>query len=120
MLREMLFAKLHRATVTECDINYEGSISIDANLLKASGMLPNEKVDIYNISNGERFSTYILKAEAGSGMIGLNGAAALKASVGDKVIIVSYCTLAEKELAHHTPNIVLINSEDNKSFTVKE
>lgn len=116
----MLYAKLHRATVTECDLNYEGSISIDADLLAASRMLPGEKVDIYNITNGERFTTYILEAEAGSGMIGLNGAAARKAAVNDQVIIVAYCALAENEIAHHVPRIVLIQSKDNRAYTIKE
>jgi len=120
MLRTMLFAKIHQASVTERDLNYVGSISIDSDLLKATGMLVNEKVDIYNITNGERFSTYILEAEAGSGKIGLNGAAAHKVKLGDKVIIAAYCQLSERELAHHLPKIIVVNDDKNLSWYIKE
>ena len=120
MLRSLLFAKIHRATVNERDLNYVGSISIDNDILKATGLLLNEKVDIYNITNGERFSTYILEAESGSGKIGLNGAAAHKVNLGDKVIIVSYCQLAEREIPHHKPRIIIMDSDDNLTWTVKE
>lgn len=113
MLRVFLNSKIHRATVTERDLNYVGSISIDADLLKAAGMLPDERVDIYNISNGERFSTYILEAPAGSGMIGLNGAAAHKVNLHDKVIIVTYNSLAEKEIPHRKSTVIVIESDDN-------
>ena len=116
MLRVFLNSKIHRATVTERDLNYVGSISIDADLLKAAGMLPDEKVDIYNISNGERFSTYILEALAGSGMIGLNGAAAHKVNLHDKVIIVTYNYLAEKEIPHRKSTVIVIESEDNLKY----
>jgi aspartate 1-decarboxylase len=109
----MFNAKLHRATVTECDLNYEGSISIDESLIKAAGMLPYEKVDIYNINNGERFSTYIIPAESGSGKIGLNGAAARLCSVGDKIIIVSYKIVASEDILKHKPKIILLD-ENNK------
>ena len=78
MLVTMLRCKLHRATVTECDLHYEGSLSIDADLIKASGLLINERVEIYNIDNGERFATYVIEGKAGAGEIGLNGAAARK------------------------------------------
>lgn len=120
MLRVFLNSKIHRATVTERDLNYVGSISIDANLMHAANMLPNEKVDIYNISNGERFSTYILKAPAGSGTIGLNGAAAHKVNLGDKIIIVTYNHLAEKEIPHHKSTVVVVETEDNLAFKLLE
>lgn len=87
MLVTMLKCKLHRANVTECDLHYEGSISIDPKLIAAAGLLINERVEIYNIDNGERFATYVIEGAKGSGVIGLNGAAARKACVGDKLII---------------------------------
>lgn len=120
MQRVFLHSKIHRATVTERDLNYVGSISIDSDLMKGAGILPGERVDIYNISNGERFSTYTLEAEAGSGTIGLNGAAAHKVDLGDKVIIVSYAYLNEREIEHHKAQIIIIESEDNKRFRVWE
>ncbi len=112
----MLKAKLHRATVTDCDLNYEGSISIDAALLARTGILPNERVDIYNINNGERFTTYAIAAAAGSGMIGLNGAAARKAVRGDLIIICAYAHMTPEEAAEHTPRVVLLG-ERNKPVT---
>lgn len=108
MLRQILLSKLHRATVTECDINYNGSIKIDAALLEASGMHEYEKVDIFDINNGARFSTYIILGEKGSGEIGINGAAARLVQEGDKIIIVSYGMLDEQELANHQPRIVVL------------
>ncbi|RLD98194.1 MAG: aspartate 1-decarboxylase, partial [Aquificota bacterium] len=86
MMRRMFLAKIHRATVTEANLDYVGSITIDAELLKASGILPWEVVEIWNITNGERFNTYVIEGPAGSGVICLNGAAARKVAVGDKVI----------------------------------
>ena len=90
MFRTMMISKLHRANVTFRDLNYMGSITIDKKLLIATGMKANEKVYIYNIDNGQRFSTYILEGEFGSGIIGVNGAAARLVSIGDKVIIINY------------------------------
>jgi len=107
----MMKAKLHRAVVTEADLNYEGSISIDTSLLKESGILVNEKVDIYNIDNGERFSTYVI--EGREGQICLNGAAARRVHRGDKVIIVAYAQMAEKEAAEWKPEVLLLD-ENNK------
>ena len=91
----MMKAKIHRATVTQCDLNYEGSMSIDTDLLTASGILPNEQVDVLNITNGERLTTYAIEAPAGSGIIGINGAGARKAQVGDLVIVVAYAQMSE-------------------------
>ena len=87
MFIEVLKSKIHRVTVTEADLDYIGSITIDADLLAAANMIENERVDIYNITNGERFSTYAIKGEPGSGVIGINGAAAHKAHIGDLLII---------------------------------
>lgn len=107
MLVTMLKCKLHRATVTECDLNYEGSISIDEKLIEASGLLINERVEIYNIDNGERFATYVIRGKRGSGVIGLNGAAARKACVGDKVIICAYAQMDEKEATAYEPRVII-------------
>ena len=93
----LLKGKIHRATVTQCDLNYEGSISVDAALLERSGILANEQVDVLNINNGERFTTYAIPAPAGSGTIGINGAAARLAQKGDLVIIVAYARMEEAE-----------------------
>lgn len=97
MQRTMLKSKLHRATVTDAQLHYEGSVTVDENLLEAADILVHERVDIYNISNGERFSTYAIKGERGSGVICLNGAAAWKASKGDLVIIATYAQVNEDE-----------------------
>lgn len=113
MLRQVLLSKLHRATVTECDINYNGSIKIDSELLQASGMHEFEKVEIFNITNGNRFSTYIILGEPGSGDISINGAAARLVQVGDKVIIINYGMMDDREMQLHKPRIVVLN-EQNK------
>ena len=108
MLRTMLKSKIHRGTVTGADLNYEGSISIDIKLMELADLLEFEKVDIYNINNGARFSTYVIPGE--SGQICLNGAAARMSAIGDKVIIASYI-LSEKN--NYPPKIVIVN-DDNK------
>jgi len=105
-------AKIHRATVTQADLNYEGSISIDTNLLKASGILLHEKVDVLNINNGERFTTYTIAAEAGSGQIKVNGAAARKVCVGDHVIIIAYAAMSEEEAKIFTPKVVVVDGNN--------
>lgn len=114
MMLTMLKCKLHRATVTECDLHYEGSISIDAKLIEASGLLINERVEIYNIDNGERFATYVIEGKRGSGVIGLNGAAARKACVGDKLIICAYAAMSDEEARRHQPAIVLCGSKNKQ------
>lgn len=106
----ILKSKLHRATVTDANLNYEGSISIDTELCKKAGMHNYEKVDILNVNNGERFSTYIIPGT--KGQICLNGAAARKACPGDKVIIVTYTTIPEENADSWKPNVILLN-EDN-------
>jgi aspartate 1-decarboxylase len=114
MLRTMLQAKLHRVKVTEADLHYEGSCGIDRGLLDASGMLPNQYIELYNISNGERFSTYVIEAPRGSGTISLNGAAARKAMVGDLLIICAYSQYSEQEVSVHTPVVVLVDENNQK------
>ena len=117
MKRIMFKSKIHRATVTGADLNYEGSITIDSKLLELADILPYEKVDIYNINNGERFSTYVIPGAPNSGEICLNGAAARKVQKGDLVIIVSYCELEEDEIDGFSPIVVLVD-EDNKPVEV--
>ncbi len=119
MTRTMLLSKLHRAHVTMRDLNYVGSITIDKKLLKASGMKVWEKVEVYNISNGNRFATYILEGEYGSGMIGVNGAAARLVSLDDKLIIVNYGQMTEAEISQHKPKIVIIEDDLNMRFIEK-
>ncbi|WP_455008050.1 aspartate 1-decarboxylase [Neisseria sicca] len=113
MFRTMLGGKIHRATVTEADLNYVGSITIDQDLLDAAGILVNEKVTIVNNNNGERFETYTIPGERGSGVVCLNGAAARLVQKGDIVIIMSYVMLSEPEIAAHEPKVVLVD-EQNK------
>ena len=110
---EILKSKIHRATITQADLNYIGSIAIDEDLLDAANLIENEKVSIYNITNGERLDTYVIKGERGSGIISLNGAAARKVAVGDLVIIVSYATMDFEEAKQFKPNILFPDS-DNK------
>lgn len=113
MIRTMMKSKLHRATVTEANLNYVGSITIDEDLMDAADLLENEKVQIVNNNNGARFETYVITGERGSGVICLNGAAARQVQPGDKVIIISYAAMTTEEARAHKP-IVTILSEDNK------
>ncbi len=115
MLTEFLYAKIHRATVTEANLNYVGSITIDKALLDAANLKAGQKVDILNVDNGERFHTYIIEGRENSGVICINGAAAHKANVGDKVIIVAYALLSEGETVE--PKIVHVD-EKNKIITL--
>jgi aspartate 1-decarboxylase len=109
MLLTMMKAKLHRATVTQADLDYEGSISIDRDLLDASGIMPHEQVDVLNINNGARFTTYAIEAPRGSKVIGVNGAAARLVQAGDKVIVVAYGQLDASEARNYAPNVVLLD-----------
>ena len=121
MLRTMLQAKLHRARVTCADLDYEGSCGIDQALLELSGLRANQYIEIYNINNGERFTTYIIEAPRGSGEITLNGAAARRAMVGDLLIIAAYSTYSEAELAHYRPVVVLLDEHNRpKPMPVSE
>ncbi len=108
MMRYMLKSKIHRATVTAADLNYEGSLTVDRDLMDLSGLVAFEKVKVYNINNGERFDTYVIEGGRGSRVIGLNGAAARKGLVGDLIIIASYCLVDESELEGFAPRIVLL------------
>ncbi len=109
----MLYSKLHRATVTDANLNYVGSITIDQNLLDAAKMRVGQKIDIVNINNGERFSTYIISGERGKGDICLNGAAARKVHVGDKIIIIAYASMTEEEADKHQPKIVILEDDNS-------
>lgn len=106
MLIEVLKSKIHRVTVTEADLHYIGSITIDEDLLDAAGIIENEKVEIYNISNGERFATYAIRGKRGSGVICLNGAAAHKAPVGSLVIIAAYAHMTPEEAKEWHPTVI--------------
>lgn len=114
MLLEFLFSKIHRATVTDADLNYVGSITIDEDLIKAAKLSEWQKVEILNVNNGERFQTYVIKGKAGSKTICLNGAAARKAQKGDKIIIVSYAYFKPHKMEEdYKPTIVLVDDKNN-------
>lgn len=113
MHRHMMKSKIHRATVTEACLDYEGSLTVDQDLLNASAMVPYEMVKVYNVNNGERFETYVIPGEPGSGVLCLNGAAARKGQKGDLLIIVTSAWLGEDEVAEHKPVVVLVD-ENNK------
>ena len=113
MRRFMMKSKIHRATVTEANLDYVGSITIDATLMEQANLLPNEKVQVVDIDNGSRLETYVIPGEAGSGAIGLNGAAARLVHPGDKVIIISYGEFEEVEAHEHEPVVVFVD-EDNR------
>jgi aspartate 1-decarboxylase len=108
----LLKGKIHRATITQCDLNYEGSISVDCALMERAGILPHEQVDVLNINNGERFTTYAIPAPAGSGVIGVNGAAARLAQKGDLVIIVAYARMEEAEAKSFSPRVLLVDANN--------
>ena len=113
MLTKLLKAKLHRACVTQTDINYHGSITIDAALLDASGLLPNEAVTVADCENGNRFETYIIPGKAGSGIIGINGAAARLSDVGHHVIVMSFVHASDSELATHKSRVLILNDKNH-------
>ncbi|MCE2503919.1 MAG: aspartate 1-decarboxylase [Chlorobi bacterium] len=112
MQRFMFKAKIHRATITQADLHYEGSLSVDRTLLEAADLLPYEKVSVVNIANGERLETYVIPAEAGSGVICLNGAAAHKGSPGDLVIIMSYAIMSDEEARTFQPTVVHVDQHN--------
>jgi len=105
-------SKIHRATVTEANLNYEGSVTIDADLMEAADILPHEQVQVLNVNNGERFDTYAIRGSRGTGVICLNGPAARLAQVGDKVIILTYCWMERAELERHTPRVVMVDERN--------
>lgn len=113
MLLEFLYAKIHRATVTDANLNYVGSITIDKNILDKANLSEGQKVDILNINNGERFQTYIIAGEAGNKDFCLNGAAARKAQIGDKIIICAYAQMTPEEAKNFKPTVVQIDENNN-------
>jgi len=112
MLISVCKSKIHRATITEADLDYEGSITIDADLMEAAGLLENEKVQVANVSNGERLETYVIRGEPGSGIICLNGAAARKGNRGDIIIIIAYGLIEQNEAVSFKPKIVKVDSRN--------
>jgi aspartate 1-decarboxylase len=117
MYKTMLQTKLHRARVTHAELEYEGSCAIDGNLLDTAGICEYQQIEIYNITNGERFTTYAIRAEAGSGIVSVNGAAAHKASPGDIIIIAAYVQLDQRELATYKPRLVYLDEQNRITHT---
>ncbi len=122
MERIMFKSKIHRASITQADLNYEGSLTVDEELMEAANMLTYEKISIVNINNGERIETYLIAGERGSRTICLNGAAARRGAVGDRIIIISYANMTEEEAIKHKPTVVLVDEHNNivdKQFAVE-
>ena len=115
MLRTLLKSKIHRATVTEADLDYEGSLTIDRSLMDVADLLPYEEVHIFNVTNGHRFSTYVIEGKRGSNVICVNGAAAHLAREGDCLIIASFATYNEEECTNHSPKLIYV--DDNNDIT---
>jgi len=113
MTFDMLYSKIHRATVSDANLNYVGSITIDEDLLDASKLRVGQKVEIVNVNNGERFSTYVIKGERGSKDMCLNGAAARKVEIGDKIIVIAYASYSESELETYKPIVVHVNDNND-------
>lgn len=111
-MREMFRAKIHRAKVTDANLNYEGNITIDSTLLKASGIIEYEKVAVWNVTNGERIETYVLEGKADSGVICLNGSAARRFEIDDIVIIATFGIFNEDELKNFKPKVILVDNEN--------
>jgi aspartate 1-decarboxylase len=112
MFRTLLKSKIHRVAVTQCELHYEGSCAIDENLLEAANLVENEQIHIWNINNGERFVTYAIKGERGSGMISVNGSAARRASVGDLIIIAAFGQVHEEQVPYHKPQLVFVDERN--------
>ncbi len=112
MYRTLLKSKIHRVAVTDCELHYEGSCAIDEDLLDAAGMVENEQVHIWNINNGERFITYAIRGERGSGIISVNGSAARRAAVGDLIIIAAFAQVAEDKVAGFEPKLVFVDDHN--------
>lgn len=117
--RTLLRAKIHRITVTECDLEYEGSLTLDPELMKAADMVPFERIEVYDVTNGNRFATYLIEGEPGAGECCVNGAAAHLVELGDKLILASFVTLEDDEAQEHRPQIVLV-TDDNRVREVKQ
>jgi aspartate 1-decarboxylase len=112
MRRMMLMGKVHRATVTDANLNYEGSLTLDPELMEAAGMLPYEQVQVLDVDNGSRLTTYLIEGERSSGQVVINGAAARLVAPGDKVIIVAYAEMEDEEARSHTPRVVLVDGSN--------
>ncbi|QCB44621.1 aspartate 1-decarboxylase [Hydrogenophaga sp. PAMC20947] len=112
MFRTLLKSKIHRVAATQCELHYEGSCAIDEDLLDAANMVENEQIHIWNINNGERFVTYAIKGERGTGMISVNGSAARRASVGDLLIIAAFAQVHEDQIATHKPQLVFVDTHN--------
>ena len=108
MNRQMLRSKIHRISVTECNVEYEGSLTLDPDLMREAGMVPYERVDVYDVDNANRFSTYLIEGKPGGGDCCVNGAAARLVSMGDKLILASYCSVEDKDVVTHQPQIVIV------------
>lgn len=117
MYRHFLKSKIHRATVTHCELHYEGSCAIDDHLLEAADIRENEQVHVWNIANGERFVTYAIRGERGSGIVSLNGSAARRAAVGDLVIISTFAMLSDAEQQEHRPRVVFVDECNRRTST---
>ena len=115
MRRELFKSKIHRATVTDANLNYEGSVTIDEDLMTAADLLPHERVQVVNVNNGARFETYVLPGDAGTDVVCLNGAAARLGEIGDRVIIISYAHFDEAEAAAHQPRVVTVDESNRIS-----
>ncbi|GGD44505.1 aspartate 1-decarboxylase [Malaciobacter pacificus] len=120
MTFDMLYSKIHRATVTDANLNYVGSITVDYELMQAAKLRVGQKVDIVNINNGERFQTYVIKGEPGSKDMCLNGAAARKVEIGDKIIVIAYASYNESELENYEPTVVLVNDKNDIDLITNE
>ena len=114
MFRTLLKSKIHRVAVTQCELHYEGSCAIDEDLLDAANIMANEQVHIWNINNGERFITYAIQGERGSGMISVNGSAARRASAGDLIIIAAFAQVHEDQVATHEPQLVFVDANNRQ------
>ena len=119
MIREVMGGKLHLVRITQCDLDYEGSCAIDQNLLDAANITPFKRIHIYNVNSGQRLDTYAIPAKRGSGMIGLNGAAARLAQKGDRVIIVTYVQVDDKDLASHRSTVVMVDEKNKPVKTIR-
>ena len=120
MRRSFLWSKIHRATVTETDVTYEGSLTLDPVLMDAAGMQPYQKIDVYDCDNGERFSTYLITGEAGSGVCCVNGAAAHKTAPGHKIILAAYAELEGAEIEEHAPLVILVGEKNSVRSRTRE
>ena len=114
MFRTLLKSKIHRVAVTHCELHYEGSCAIDENLLEAAGIVENEQIHVWNIDNGERFVTYAIKGQRGTGMISVNGSAARRAAVGDLIIIAAFAQVQEEKVAAHKPKLVFVDEANRQ------